>query len=65
MITANNGNGLMEVTEINSEARFDLQGHLEAVMASEATETITEVNLSLILYAFEVTYTHWPPRLFH
>ena len=32
------GTYLIEVTEFKSEVAFDLQGHLEAAMAAEATK---------------------------
>ena len=39
------GTYVIEVTEFNFEARCDLQGHLEAAMASEATKMAVRGNM--------------------
>ena len=44
----------IEVTEFKSEVRFDLRGHLEATMASEATKMIVRGNMYMDTGAIEV-----------
>ena len=41
------GTWVFEVTEFNFEARCDLQGHLEAAMASEATKMAVRDNMHM------------------
>ena len=41
------GEWVFEITEHKSEARSDLRGHLEAVMASEATKIAVRGNMHI------------------
>ena len=45
---------VIEVTEFNSEARCDLQGCLEAAMASEATKMAIRGNMHMDTRVIEV-----------
>ena len=45
---------VIEVTEINSEVRCDLQGHLEVTMASEATKMAVGCNMGMDARVIEV-----------
>ena len=41
------GSYVIEVTEFNFEVSLDLQGHLEVVMASEATKMVIRGNMHM------------------
>ena len=43
-----------EVTEFSFEVSFDLRGHLEATMTSEATKMAVRGNMHMHIRVFEV-----------
>ena len=51
---------VIEVTELNSEVRFDLWGHLEAAMASEATKMAVLDIMHIGSKVMEVIEHHMP-----
>ena len=59
------GTKVIEVTELNFEVSFDLRGHLEAAMASEATKINVRGNMHIDTRVIKIADFKYEVKICH